>query len=111
VDQRDAIIGKEGAHLSEEGEVVVDAHVLEHADRDNAIEAAVYLAIVLKIETHRARQALLGGPLARETELLSAERHPGHIAANDLGQIEREPAPARADVEHALTGFHRKLGS
>ena len=38
------------AHLAEVGAVVVDADVLEHADRDDAVEAALDLAVVLELE-------------------------------------------------------------
>ena len=40
VDQRHAVVGQQVAHLAEVGGVVVDADVLEHADRDDAVEAA-----------------------------------------------------------------------
>ena len=46
------------AHLAEVGGVVVDADVLEHADRDDAIEAALDLAVVLELEAHGAGEAL-----------------------------------------------------
>ena len=51
-----AIVVQQVAHLAEEGGVVIDADVLEHADRDDAIEPAFDLAVVLELEAHRARQ-------------------------------------------------------
>ena len=84
--------------------------MLEHADRDDAVEVAGDLAIVLELEVHRAGEAFLGGALLRDLELLGAERDAGHVAVGRLGEIEPEPAPARADVEHALAGLDGELG-
>ena len=43
--------------LAEEGVVEADADMLEHADRDDAVEAAVDVAIVLQLEVDRCGQA------------------------------------------------------
>ena len=99
------------AHLAEVGGVVVDADVLEHADRDDAVEAALDLAVVLELEAHGAARAL-SAPRAR-CEILSCSLlsvTPVTSQPADLGQIEAEPAPARADVEHALARLDGELG-
>ena len=84
--------------------------MLEHADRDDAVELPSHLAIVLELEVHSAAEALLGGALVRDLELLGAERHAGDVAVGELGEVEPEPAPARADIEHALAGLDGELG-
>ena len=53
MDQRDAVIGQQLFDLLEEGRVVDDADMLEHADRDDAVEApAGQLAIIDQLEFH-----------------------------------------------------------
>ena len=47
--------------------------------------------------------------LLRARELLLRERDAGHLRAGNLGEIEREPAPAAADIEHLGAGFDPKL--
>ena len=62
----------------------------------------VDLAVVLELEVHRRGQALPGRALVGDLELLAAERDAGDVAVGGLGEVQAEPAPARADVEHAL---------
>ena len=45
------------AHLVEEFAVMADADMLEHADRDDAVEAALDLAVVHELELRPAAQA------------------------------------------------------
>ena len=84
--------------------------MLEHADRDDPIEGPGLLAIVAQLEPHPVGQAALPGALARDLELMVRERDAEHLARAGFRQIEREPAPARADVEHALAGAEQQLG-
>ena len=84
--------------------------MLEHADRDDAVEAALDLAIVLELEVHRAASPSLA---ARSRETLSCSLlsvTPVTSQCGGLGEVEAEPAPARADVEHPLAGLDGKLG-
>ena len=89
---------------------MVDAHMLEHADRDDPIEAAADLGVVLELETHATLQPLLGGALAGDTQLLPAERYTGDLGAGAFGQVDAKPSPTGADVEHPLPRSERKLG-
>src|SRR6185312_7275799 len=50
VEQGHAVLGQELAHPGKEAPVMGDADVLEHADRDDAVELPVELAIVAKLE-------------------------------------------------------------
>ena len=54
-------------------------------------------------------QSLLARARARERKLLLRKRDAGDAPAAELGEIERKPAPAAADVEHALSGVDQKL--
>ena len=44
--QRDAVVGEKLCALAEEGVVKADADMLEHADRHDAVEAALDIAII-----------------------------------------------------------------
>jgi len=48
VQERDAVICQEGMELPEELAIVRPADMLEHSDRDNAVERAIQRAVVLK---------------------------------------------------------------
>ena len=89
---------------------MADANMLEHADRDDAVERLRHVAIVLQTEVDLVVQSLFGRALARARVLLLRERDAGDVRAAELGQIERKPAPAAADVEHALVPRDEQLG-
>src|SRR5262249_25312654 len=84
--------------------------MLEHADRHDAVEAAVDLAVVHEMELRPPAQAALCRPLHRKLVLFSGEGHADHLGAASFRQIEPEPAPARADIEHAHAGLDAELG-
>ena len=48
--------------------------------------------------------------VARDCELFLRQRDAGDPRAAVFGEIERKPAPAGADVEHALAGLDQQLG-
>ena len=50
VQQREAIVLEQRVHLGEELAVMVHANMLEHANRHDAVEAALKLAVVDKLE-------------------------------------------------------------
>ena len=90
--------------------VVVDADVLEHADRDDAVELAGDLAVVLELEAHGAGRPSLA---ARSCEILSCSAlsvTPVTSQPAVLARYNAEAAPARADVEHALARLDGELG-
>ena len=107
---RHAVLGQQVADRAEELLVLEHADMLEHADRDDPVEAAGLLAIVAQLEPHPVGQPAAPRALAADLELMPRERDAEHLARAGLGEIEREPAPARADVEHALAGAQQQLG-
>src|SRR5690606_26938698 len=87
-----------------------DTDVLEHADRNNAVELRRKLAIVLQRERDAALEACRFGALNGQRELLLRERDTHHFDVGDPSEIARKPAPARADVEHLHAGLQVELG-
>src|ERR1700694_5520090 len=101
---RHAIVGEQIADSGEEFGVVALSDMLEHADRDDAVEGALDLAIIAEMKPHaRTKTAFLRARFAA-MELLGAERHAGHIGICRPCQITGEPAPAGADIEDFKTG-------
>ncbi len=101
---------KQVAHLLEELAIVADADMLEHADRNDAVVAGREMAVVLEQEPRPVGDALLAGARVRDLVLLFRQRHAGDVDIGMIGEIEREPAPARADVEQLLARRERQLG-
>ena len=100
VQQHDAVVGHQRVHLGEELAVVVHADVLEHADRDDAVEA------VRRPRGSRAARSGRGrtGPAARAFSLESAccsfdSVTPVTSTSSMRREIERQIAPAAADIE------------
>ena len=69
-----------------------------------------HVAIVLEEEFRRPRQVFLGGPCIRHLQLLGRQRDAGDVGAGHFRQIEAKPAPAGADVEHAVAAPDQELG-
>ena len=96
--------------FAEEGLVKPDADMLEHADRHDAIEVAVDVAIIHQPERRILRAAALERPVLRALELLLRQRDAGDPRAGNFGEIERKAAPAAADIEHRGAGFDAQFG-
>ena len=77
-----------------------DPDMLEHANRDDAVEAAIQLPIIEQLERHTILQplGLCSGP--RLGQLLGRQRDAGDQRAVVPCQRQRQPTPAGADVEH-----------
>ena len=84
--------------------------MLEHADRDDRVEGTLDLAVVLEEEADAVVEAALLGAAVGDGVLLFRQRHTGHVDAAAVGEVEAEPAPARADVEHLHAGLEHELG-
>jgi hypothetical protein len=82
--------------------VVAPAHVLEHADGDERVEAALRAAVVVLDELHPTAEPTAQRRCAREADLLGRHVEGLHRDAVVLGHVERERAPAAAGLEHAL---------
>src|SRR3546814_18569549 len=100
VEQRDSVIGHAVAHHLAEAAVVGQADMLEHADRDDAVELPGEGAIIDTLELHPVGNARLGGPALGHGALLlrQADAPPVHLGAPV--EVERNPAPA---APHAPT--------
>ena len=89
--------------------VVVDADMLEHADGNDPVVLAVFLAVIAQVKAHAVGQSRRGGTARRHLVLLDREGEPGYVGAAFAGKIERQTAPARADVEHLLPRADQQL--
>jgi hypothetical protein len=84
VQQNDAVVGEEFCAFLEEGVVEADADVLEHPDRDDAVEAAPDIAIVDQLKFRAVRLAALHGALLRALMLLARQRDAGDVRAGEF---------------------------
>src|SRR5439155_26990004 len=105
-----AIIGQKLAAFTEKHIVVADADVLEHADRDDAVEPLLHVAVILHSEIDPAAQTLFACTFGGSPPLLARQRDAGHRRAAELRQIERKAAPAAADVEYAPLVAQQQFG-
>ena len=81
---------------------VLRADGLEHLDRDDRVVLALDLAVVAEQDRHLVLQADGPDALRREVVLRLRDGDRGHAAAELAGSVEREAAPAGADLEHML---------
>src|SRR5262249_59495241 len=98
--QHHAVVVEQGVAFAKEGVIKADADMLEHADRDDAIEFLRHVAIVLEAEVDLLGESLLGRAHACKRKLSLRQRDASHARAAKLGEIECKPAPTAADVEH-----------
>ena len=110
VQQRNPVRLQQRIQLVEEHAVLIDADMLEHANRDDAVILAAFLAIVAQMKVHAVGEAGRSGAALRHFELFLRQGQSGHLGAAFAGEIECEPAPARADVEHLLPRAQQQLG-
>ena len=96
----------ESRHLARVDVDLVGAHVLDHPDARHRVERlAGEVAVVHHPDVHAVREAALLGAPARERGLGLRQRDSHHVHTVVRGGVEREAAPAAADVEHALAGL------
>src|SRR5437867_4927277 len=95
--------------LAEESGIIPHADMLEHADRNDAVEPIPDSAIVLQLESDPIRQSALRRPLLGDTQLFFAQGDAQNVYAAGLRQIKAEPAPSRANIEHPLAALEQEL--
>src|SRR5438552_5951415 len=95
--------------MLEERRVVVEANVLEHADRNDAIERAGDIAIILQKEAGLRFQLALGGTLLRDRQLFGRQGDAGDVGSVCLGEKQAQTPVTRADVENAHPRLQQKL--
>ena len=88
----DAVIGEQFGAAPEIGLVEIDADMLEHSDRHDAVERAFDVAIVLEQELAGSRQILLGRAGIRHLQLLGRQRDAGDVGA---GRFPRDTGRGR----------------
>src|SRR5579863_10783029 len=84
--------------------------MLEHADRNDAVEGLADVAIILKAEFDVLRQAGLAGAAFCDGELLLGQGDPGHPRAGDARKIEREAPEPAADIKRRRALLDQELG-
>ena len=84
--------------------------MLEHADRDDAVERALHVAIIDQLEFHMIGDACLLRALPRHGQLLLRQRDADDIDAAFLVQIERHAAPAATNVQHLHARLEMQFG-
>ena len=92
-------------HAVDRGEVGAElllADRLEHLDRRHLGVVAVVHSVVLLDDLHSVGETLHCDPLAGERRLLGGDRQAGDAAAGRTGSVQRESAPAAADLEHVI---------
>lgn len=107
VQQEQSIVGQAALGHVHVGRVVLAAHVLEHAEAHDTVEAAVEIAVVG--EPDLDRQA--GAPRAHEVGLLCRDGGAGALHAVALGREPHEASPSAADVQHAHAWLESELAA
>src|SRR5271154_1576081 len=95
------------------GEIFIEAggaDMLEHADRDDAVERTLDIAIVLQSKVDAILEPLLPRPLRGDDLLLLRQRHSGDARAGCLREIKSHPAEPTADVERAMAIVDQQFG-
>ena len=110
VEQHHPVVGEQVLAGREKLAEMRRPDMFEHPDRNDPVEPALDLAVIDQFELDPVGYPGLLGAAARDLQLLLAQRHPEHIDVGDAVEIERGPAPAAADVEHALAGLEIELG-
>src|SRR6185437_3837990 len=92
---------------------VDEPDMLVHADRDDLVEHALprYVAIIALLDRDAIAQPRVGGASSRFRDLLRAQRHAEHRDAVVPRGVDRQPAPATADIEEALAGREPELAA
>ena len=105
-----AVFGQQFGELGEKPAVIPDANMLEHADRDDAIEPPTDVSIILYLESDTAIEATLLRPLGGQGLLVRRQRNTEYLDVRVLRKEESHPSPPRADIEDLLARLQRELG-
>ena len=79
----DAVVAEQLRALAEERLVMIDADMLEHADRDDAVERPVDVAVVLQLEAGAVDETFLRRAAVGDAVLLLRQRDAGDVGAAD----------------------------
>lgn len=109
--QHHAVIIQQFCSLGEVFAVMRRPDMFEHADGNNAVirPRGRHVAIVLQLETHLGIQTALLRTVARNPQLLFAERDARDLDAGAFGKIHGHPTPTGPDFQHAMACLRHKL--
>ena len=96
--------------MLEEAGIMRRPEMLDQADAGDPVELAFDVAIILELELDPVGDAQFGGALVGEFDLVGGERDAEHVDVVMAVEVEREPAPAAADVEHLHARLEIELG-
>ena len=82
-----AVVRQKLEAFAEIGVVVIDANMLEHADRDDAVVSLGDVAIILEIESGLVAQTFIDGTRVGNAVLLLRQRDAGDVGARDFGEF------------------------
>lgn len=91
------------------GVVVMMPHRLDHFNRNQFIERARQIPVILEQQRDAVAQSGLPKAFLREIMLLARNRRRRDAAAVLRGGMEREPAPARADFQNMIVWRQAQL--
>jgi hypothetical protein len=109
VNKSDPVLVEQMRDFPEVSIVMGEAHMFEHADRDNPVETPVEFAVIGEPEIGCPRQAQIRGTGFRYIDLSSRQGEAGHARAAKAGQVNRHAAKAAANIEDALAGFDQEF--
>ena len=102
-----AAVLEAAVHRLHEGPVILQTHVLEHADGDDLVIGAVEIAVIPFDDLHGEPLARFAGVFDLPVRYIDG----GHTASAFFGHVSRQAAPAAADVEHAVVRLEVELAA
>ena len=105
----EAVRGQKAVDRAEVGRVLLEADRLEHLDRRDLGEGALQRAVVLEEDLHAVAETRGADALGGQRVLLVRDRHTGDAAARGGRGVDREAAPAAADLQHVVVGAELEL--
>ena len=101
---------KRARTLRKEFAVVEHTDVLEHANRNDAIELLGQLTIVAQLEAYPVAEPGLPRLIVGEHVLLSRQGNASDVDILQARKVEGKVTPAAADVEHPQSRLEIELG-
>jgi len=109
--QHGAVVLEQARALGEVGIEVVRAHGLDHLDRHGLVVASGKIPVVLEQQRDAVLEAGARDLLFCVIVLLARDRGGRDVDAVMRGGVQGEPAPAGADLDHALARAQRELAA
>ncbi len=87
MEQANAVVGEQIFDLVEEFDVMTGSDMFEHADRHDAVERIVLLAVIQKLKRYIIHQAGVCGAALADFVLLGGQGNAGDFRAGLLRQV------------------------